>query len=145
MANIKIATVRPATIKDRVQFALKNKGVSAFQMEQDLGFAKGYVSKLDKASPSADKLEKIADYLQVSMDWLVSGKGRGYRRNIAHIRGQITKIQKKENENTINKFPEQDVVKISDEAKQFALAYDKAPDDVKQMLQTLLKYSKPAP
>ena len=56
------------TIKERIQRLLKEKGVPAVQMENDLGFARGYISKLDKASPTADKLLKIADYLQVTTD-----------------------------------------------------------------------------
>lgn len=56
------------TIKERIQALLKLKDISAVQMEKDLGFAKGYISKLDKASPSSEYILRIADYLGVTTD-----------------------------------------------------------------------------
>lgn len=40
-------------------------------------------------------------------------------------------------------FPNQDVIVISDEAKQIATAYYLAPKDVQKMIQTLLKLHTP--
>ena len=59
------------TIKEKIQKILKYKGMSAVQMEKDLGFAKGYISKLDKASPSSENIVKIAEYLNVTTDSLL--------------------------------------------------------------------------
>lgn len=115
------------TIKEKIQVILKEKNFSAVHMEQELGFAKGYISKLDKASPSSDNIVKIANYLGVSTDFLL--------KDSETISTDVD----------LSSFPDQDMVQISDEAKQFALAYDQAPDDVKKMIQTMLKYSKPAP
>ena len=56
------------TIKERIQSVLKERGISALQLENDLGFARGYISKLDKASPTADKLLSISDYLKICVD-----------------------------------------------------------------------------
>lgn len=59
------------TIKEKIQKILKEKGISAVKMENDLGFAKGYISKLDKASPSSDYIVKISEYLGVTTDSLL--------------------------------------------------------------------------
>ena len=40
-------------------------------MEEDLGFAQGYVYKLDKSSPSVDNAKKIADYIGTTVDELI--------------------------------------------------------------------------
>lgn len=66
------------TIKERVQSVLKEKGISAKKLENDLGFAKGYLSKLDKSFPTTDKILKIADYLEVSTDKLLKDEDKEY-------------------------------------------------------------------
>jgi len=47
-------------------------------MEEDLGLAKGYISKLDKSSPTSDKLLSIANYLGVSTDYLLGNDTKYY-------------------------------------------------------------------
>lgn len=52
---------------------LQNKGVSASKMMSELGFSSGLYSqwKSGKQKPSRDKLEKIAEYFGVSVDYLL--------------------------------------------------------------------------
>ena len=38
------------------------------QLEKELGFAVGYISKLDKSTPNSKYIQKIADYFNVSVD-----------------------------------------------------------------------------
>jgi transcriptional regulator with XRE-family HTH domain len=42
------------------------------KLEEDLGFGKGYISKLGTSKPNANKLKQIADYFHVSLDFLLS-------------------------------------------------------------------------
>lgn len=58
-------------LKEKVQTICKAKGIPTYKVEEDCGFAKGYISKLDKSAPSTDKIKKIADYLDVSVDYLL--------------------------------------------------------------------------
>ena len=58
-------------LKEKVQTICKAKGIPTYKVEEDCGFAKGYISKLDKSAPSTDKIKKIADYLDVSIDYLL--------------------------------------------------------------------------
>lgn len=44
------------------------------RVEGDLGFGKGYLSKLGTSKPNAEKLKKIADYFNVSLDFIMTGK-----------------------------------------------------------------------
>lgn len=45
--------------------------ISIAKLEQELGFANATIRKWAKSSPSADKLLKVADYLGVSVDYLL--------------------------------------------------------------------------
>ena len=61
-------------LKERIKSLCKNRGISMNKLEEELGFAKGYASKLDKSNPNSSKLQKIADYFNVSLDYLISGE-----------------------------------------------------------------------
>lgn len=52
----------------------KNQGISVNKLETDLGFGTGYVSKLGKSTPNVKKIKSIADYFNVSVDYLMTGK-----------------------------------------------------------------------
>lgn len=56
---------------ERIRDIAKSKGVSVNKMENDLNFARSYVSKFRKITPSGDVLKKIAEYLNVSVDSLL--------------------------------------------------------------------------
>lgn len=55
----------------KIKELCKEKKISINQMEQDLGFSKGYISKLDNSIPSVTNAKKIADYLNVSINDLM--------------------------------------------------------------------------
>ncbi len=59
------------TMKDRIKALCKENGVTAQKLEQDCGFANGYISKLDKSTPNGSKLKAIAEYFGVSVDYIV--------------------------------------------------------------------------
>ena len=47
------------------------KGISIYKLEKNLGYPNGSISKWNKQSPSVDKLNKVADYFDVSVDYLL--------------------------------------------------------------------------
>ena len=47
-------------------------GITITGLESTLGFARGSLSKIDNHKPSAEKLQKIADYFGIRVDWLPS-------------------------------------------------------------------------
>ena len=68
-------------LKERIQELCKQKNVSMNKVETDLGFGKGYISKLGKSTPNAAKLHQLSDYFGVSVDYLINGedtKEQGY-------------------------------------------------------------------
>ncbi len=62
------------TLREIIKELCKKRGLSVNKLEEELGFAKGYVSKLDKSTPNSLKLQKIADYFGITLDYLMTGK-----------------------------------------------------------------------
>ncbi|WP_295234940.1 helix-turn-helix transcriptional regulator [Veillonella sp.] len=59
------------TLKSRIQYLAKTKGLSLTKVEEQLGFGNGTITKWDKSSPSIDKLRQVAELLNVSVDFLL--------------------------------------------------------------------------
>ena len=59
---------------ENVKQAAKVKGHSINKLEQELGFARSYIGKFKTITPSADKIQRIADFLDVSSEYLMTGK-----------------------------------------------------------------------
>lgn len=59
---------------DNIKLLCKTKGVSQRKMEQDIGISNGASSKWETSSPSADVLQKLSSYFNVSINYLVTGK-----------------------------------------------------------------------
>ena len=80
------------TLKERVKNLCKSNGISMNQLEKELGFATGYISKLDKSTPNSKNIQKIADYFNVSVDYLISGKepsDNKFSNEMSHLVGKI--------------------------------------------------------
>lgn len=60
-------------LKDRIKELCQKQNISLNQLENELGFGKGYISKLDKSTPNATKIQQIAKRLNVSVDYLMTG------------------------------------------------------------------------
>ena len=54
----------------RIKELLKKRGCSMQELEQACGISKGYVSKFKTVTPRIDTLQKIADFLGVSVEYL---------------------------------------------------------------------------
>ena len=58
-------------IYERIKMLCKEKNVTITGTEKELGFARGSLCKIDKNKPSAERLQKLANYFDVEADWLV--------------------------------------------------------------------------
>ena len=65
------------TLKERVKSLCKERGVSMNQTETGLGFGKGYISKLGSSKPNTEKLNRMAEYFGVTLDYLMNGESNG--------------------------------------------------------------------
>lgn len=59
------------TVFDRIKRLTEKQGKTIVDVESDLGFSKNYLYKWKKSVPSSDKLSKVADYFNVSTDYLL--------------------------------------------------------------------------
>ena len=58
------------SIYDRVKQLCDERGISIRKMSTDCGFSHGTVAKWRTHKPAIDKIQKVADYFGVSVDWL---------------------------------------------------------------------------
>lgn len=61
------------TLKDRVKILAQEQGISLPALESELGFGNSTIVKWDKSTPNADKLNAVAKYFGVTMDYLLNG------------------------------------------------------------------------
>jgi len=59
------------SLLENIQHLCEEIGTSVPRLEQTLGFGKGAIYKWAKSSPTADKLQKVANHLKVSIDYLL--------------------------------------------------------------------------
>ncbi len=56
---------------DRVKLLANEKKMTIAELERKLNFAQGSISKWSKQSPSSERLQKVADFFDVSADYLL--------------------------------------------------------------------------
>lgn len=61
------------SLKDRIKSLANERGISLPVLEAELGFGNSTIVKWDKSTPNADKLNTVAKYFDVSMDYLMNG------------------------------------------------------------------------
>ena len=61
-------------MKERVQELCKKNSISVSELEKTLGFGNGYISKLGQSTPNTSKIKLIADYFNVSIDYIITGE-----------------------------------------------------------------------
>lgn len=62
---------------EKIKELTKERGISVRELEKRLGFSNGYFSKWKNVSPNSDGLQKVANYFDVSVDYLL---GRSKKR-----------------------------------------------------------------
>ena len=61
-------------LKERIKTLCKEKGITVNKLEKTLGFGTGYVAKLENSTPNTAKIQLIADYFNISVDYLMTGE-----------------------------------------------------------------------
>lgn len=57
-----------------IQKLCKERKIAITALEKKLGFGRGSIGKMKNGSTSAERLQKIADYFEVSIEYLTTGK-----------------------------------------------------------------------
>ena len=63
---------------ERIKKLCNASGISIPKLEEKLGFGAGTISKWKKSAPGSDKLLKVAEYFQVSTDYLLGASITSY-------------------------------------------------------------------
>lgn len=58
---------------EQIRDIAKAKGYSINRLERELGFARSSINKFNTNTPSVDKISQIADFLGVSVEYLMTG------------------------------------------------------------------------
>ena len=64
-------------IVDRIKVLCAMKKMSISDLEEQLEFSKGSIYKWDKSSPSFEKVIKVANYFNVTLDYMAGMDGDG--------------------------------------------------------------------
>ena len=79
-------------LKERIKTLCKEKGITVNKLEKTLGFGTGYVAKLDNSTPNTAKIQLIADFFNVSLDYLMNGKEPEYSIEMATIDVELSNM-----------------------------------------------------
>lgn len=79
------------SILKTIKILCVNKGITLSALEKSLGLGNGSISKWDKATPSGDRLAKVADYFNVTIDYLL---GRENSPQTAELEGAFFRLKK---------------------------------------------------
>lgn len=61
------------TVFERIESLRKSRKISQGRLEKELGFSNGSISKWKTSMPTPERLQKIADYFGVTIDYLLTG------------------------------------------------------------------------
>jgi len=64
------------SLVERIQHLCSSKNTTLIGLEREIGLGRGTIRNWDRNSPSVDKLQKVADYFNVSSDYLLLGFDR---------------------------------------------------------------------
>lgn len=119
-------------IYDRIELLLKKHSISAYKLSKGTGISTGLISQWKNRSqnPSAEKLQKVADYFNVTVDYLINGNEQ-----------KETPTLTKKDERDISKKMQETLAQL--EEQQSGLMFDGEPldDETKELLAISLKNS----
>lgn len=62
------------TLYERIETLRKSKSISQGKLEKELGFSNGSISKWKNSTPTPERLQKLADYFRVTVEYLLTGE-----------------------------------------------------------------------
>lgn len=65
---------------EKIKLLAEERKISIRKLEYDLGYGNGTIRRWETNSPGIDKVEKIADYFDVSTDYLLGRTENGFNK-----------------------------------------------------------------
>lgn len=82
------------SIYERIEKLRKLANLSQGKLEKELGFSNGSISKWRNSTPTPERLQKIADYFGVSVDYLMTGEEKENKMPIFEYSSDIMELIK---------------------------------------------------
>ena len=95
------------TVFDRIEQLRKTQNLSQGKLEKELGFSNGSISKWRNSTPTYERLQKVADYFGVSVEYLMTGETSEEKKDI-----------------TLTRRDERDIGKILDQTREQLLSQE---------------------
>ncbi len=122
----------------RIKNLCNEKGLTIAELERILGFGNNIISKWDKSVPRSDKLEKLADYFNVTTDYLL-GRTEN-KRGIALSDDTLNNDELNDRDKRdIAKNLEKIVAELDDETAGPLFYGGELPDEDKEILKGILE------
>lgn len=80
---------------ERIKSICKERKIPISKLEKECKFSNGYIGQLKKGSMPDDKLIRVADYFNVSIDYLITGKDLSRVVETANIDIELTNMEEK--------------------------------------------------
>ncbi|WP_370541920.1 helix-turn-helix domain-containing protein [Bacillus thuringiensis] len=80
------------SITDRIKELCLNRGISVTKLEEELDFGQNTIISGKKRTPSVERVQKVADYFDVSIDFLL---GRTNQMNKINFKRRWKALPKK--------------------------------------------------
>ncbi len=118
------------TTFERVEKLRKEAKISQGKLERELGFSNGSISKWKNSTPTYERLQKVANFFNVSIEYLASGEEE---KKDAELNSR--------DERDISRRLEQTLEEL--ETQQGGLMFDGQPldDETKELLKASLEHS----
>lgn len=89
------------TVFERIENLRKERKISQGKLEKELGFSNGSISKWKTSTPNPDRLQKLATYFGVSIEYLMTGENSSDKKDV-QLNGRDERDIAKRLENTLN-------------------------------------------
>lgn len=102
---------------NRVKELANERNMTIAELERKLNFGQGSISKWNKQSPSSERLQKAADYFDVSTDYLL---GRTDKRNYYDLTEKDQKDIQKQLEKIVEDMSKADSIAFSKDSEELS-------------------------
>lgn len=89
-------------IYDRIKKLCKDKKISVNKLEETLEISKGSLCKIDVNKPSAEKMQKLADFFGVTVEFLATGEESSSDPSLAELDGVYLSLAREAQQNGIS-------------------------------------------
>ncbi len=120
------------TVFERIENLRKERKISQGKLEKELGFSNGSISKWKTSTPNPDRLQKLATYFGVSIEYLMTGENSSDKKDV-QLNGRDERDIAKRLENTLNA--------LEDSQESLMFSGEPLDDETRELLKASLENS----